>query len=107
MSDNMLKIRDFVLVGDNGRELFLHPNYSNTKIACYTGMAAEDHEIPVTGKGGSNGKGTFRSFRDRRVQGTLRFKPTSGMPGSSTAVAAQDNDSAYSFQDSAAVRLHL
>ena len=51
---------DFVLECDDGTLVSLHPNYGNTTIACYKGAPANDHELPRTGKGGTNGPRTFQ-----------------------------------------------
>ena len=66
---------DFVLVCDDGTQVCLHPNLGNPKIACYTGEGVQDHEIPNTGKGGSSGKGTYKYFKNKHIQATLKFDP--------------------------------
>ena len=71
---NMLLRWDFVVVTEDGTEVFLHPNYSNTKIECSKHMATPDHEIPRTGLGGTSGPGTFQYFQNKAVQHLLRFK---------------------------------
>ena len=63
--DVLLKEWDFVLECDDGTLVSLHPTYSNTKIACYKGAPATDHELPRTGKGGSNGPSTFQYFLNK------------------------------------------
>ena len=78
-NDPMMYIWDFVLVCDNGTLIFLHPSYSNNKIECYTGyegiQPARDHELPGTGRGGTSGPGTFKYFKNKGVQYTLKFGP--------------------------------
>lgn len=64
---------DFVLECDDGTLVSLHPNYGNTTIACYKGAPANDHELPRTGKGGSNGPGTFKYFLNKNKGKTLKF----------------------------------
>ena len=71
---------DFVLVCDDGTQVCLHPNFSNTKIACYTGEGVLDHELPNTGKGGSSGKGTNKDFKNKHIQATLKFDPKKRPP---------------------------
>ena len=74
----MLFVWDFVLVCEDGTQVFIHPNYSNTKIEFYRGVPEQDHEIPRSGLGGTSGPGTFKHFKNKHIQATLRFKPTSG-----------------------------
>ena len=74
----MLFVWDFVLVCEDGRQVFLHPNYSNTEIECYTGEPEQDHELPRGGLGGTNGPGTFLYFKNKNVQATLRFNANPG-----------------------------
>ena len=69
----MFKTWDFVLVCDDGTEVFLHPDFKSPKIACRTGEPATDHEIPKSGKGGSSGPGTYKHFKTKKVQMTLKF----------------------------------
>jgi hypothetical protein len=73
----MMKIWDFVLSRDDGVEVFLHPNYSDTKVAMYMRNPGEtdpeDHEIPASGMGGTSGRGTFRYFASKCTQKNLRF----------------------------------
>jgi hypothetical protein len=69
----MLKIWDFILVRDDGTQVCVHPNYSNTKFSCTYGVPETDHELPLTGKGGSNGPGTYKYFKNKRVDVGLRF----------------------------------
>ena len=70
---NMLYIWDFVVLRDDGTVAGLHPNFSNNNIEYYEGMAEEHMEIPATGKGGTNGPGTFQYFIKKGVQRKLRF----------------------------------
>ena len=72
-SADMLRIWDFVLVCEDGTEVGLHTNFSDKKIACYLGAAAQDHELPRSGKGGTSGRGTFKYFKNKRCQMTLKF----------------------------------
>ena len=82
----MLFVWDFVLVCEDGTQVFIHPNYSNTKIEFYRGVPEQDHELPRTGPGGTSGPGTFKYFKNKQTQATLRFKATSGkLPGAAVA----------------------
>ena len=56
----MLMIWDFVVVREDGTEVFLHPNYGETTFRSFSGMPLQDHEIPDSGLGGTNGRGTFK-----------------------------------------------
>jgi hypothetical protein len=80
--EEMLKIWDFVLVCKDGTLVCLHPNFSNTKIDCYTGVAEEDDELPRSGRGGTSGPGTYKYFKNKTIACTLRFdankKPDKG-----------------------------
>ena len=69
----MLKIWDFVLVCDDGTEVYLHPDFSKPNIAAYTGVPEPDHELPRSGKGGSSGPGTYKYFKNKQYQMTLKF----------------------------------
>ena len=93
---DMLMIWDFVVVRDDGTQVFLHPEYSTTKFQCFTGPPMQDHEIPKTGLGGTSGRGTYKYFKGKLNEVTLRFgqgKDTSSASSSAdpatTAVAAQ------------------
>ena len=94
---DMLYIWDFVVVRVDGTEVFFHPNYSETKLPSYTGVPLQDYEFPESGLGGTNGRGAFKYFRDKKTEATLRFsvepkgkgegKANSTGSSSSTAVA--------------------
>ncbi len=66
-------ICDFVLQREDGSIVSLHPDYTTTKVVCYEGALQPDHEIPRTGKGGTSGPGTFKYFKNKNVEVTLRF----------------------------------
>ena len=74
----MLFVWDFVLDRDDGSSVFLHPNWSSTKIACSWSRPVEDLDIPKTGLGGTNvpGSGTFKYFKNKQVDEQLRFDPS-------------------------------
>ena len=99
----MLMIWDFVLVRDDGSQIFLHPNYTTTKFSGFVGPSLTDCEIPRTGLGGTSGRGTYKYFKDKLHEFTLRFRGkgqsnarSSADPASlaTTALAAQHHDHA-------------
>ena len=74
----MGKIWDFVLVRSDRSAIFIHPDYTTTRVQCYHAHDRHfvpDHEIPASGKGGTSGKGTFRYFKDKHVDSVLTFLP--------------------------------
>ena len=73
LGPQMLFVWDFVLVCSDGAQVFLHPNYRNTKIECYTAEPEQDHEFPLSGLGGTSGPGTFKYFKNKKVEAILRF----------------------------------
>ena len=66
---------DFFLETDLGTLIALHPDFTSLKVACYKGIPATAFELPATGKGGSSGRGTFRRFKTKKLDVTLRFEP--------------------------------
>jgi hypothetical protein len=68
-----LKVWDFVLFRNDGSCIALHPEYRSKKIACTRGMPVTDLEIPKHGRGGSDGEGTFKYFKNRQADTQLRF----------------------------------
>ena len=79
----MLHIWDFVLTLENGREVWLHPEYASPKFGAYFEKPAEDYEIPRTGKGGTSGPGTYKYFKQKCYEVELRFDATNKYPGTS------------------------
>ena len=72
--DDMLYVWDFALRRDDGTELFLHPNWNDTNIACYSANAYDlDIELPNSGMGGTSGAGTFKYFKDKKTERTMKF----------------------------------
>jgi hypothetical protein len=65
---------DFVVVRDDGTQVWMHPTWSNTKIQVSSTAPARDHEVPRSGPGGTSGPGTFKHFKNKRTEATLRFK---------------------------------
>jgi hypothetical protein len=65
---------DFVFTRDDGTEMFLHPNHSNTSIEVHAKtIHVPDLEIPASGVGGTSGPGTFRYFKAKNTTGTMKF----------------------------------
>jgi hypothetical protein len=67
------QIWDFVLVRNDGSEVFLHPNWKGGKITCFLVDAASctpppDPELPRSGQ-----TGPFWYFKDKAATHTLRF----------------------------------
>ena len=56
------------MVRDDGSEVALQPNYNNTEIECYVPDGQRDHKIPRIGLGGTSGPGTFKYFKNKKVQ---------------------------------------
>ena len=71
--DGTLLTWDFWLVTDLGKEVGLHPNHGNNKVACYKGATTPDLEVPPSGKGG-RGKPGFQNIINRQVHSKLRFQ---------------------------------
>ena len=71
----MLHIWDFVVVCDDGTEIFLHPDYTTTKVPGHVHAPEEDTEVPRSGPGGTSGPGTFKYFKTKKIEFTLRFDP--------------------------------
>ncbi len=84
----MLKEWDFILTRDDATEVWLHPNFSETKMACKLGVPYTDHEIPKNGKGGTNGPGTCKYFKTKQVHDHLRFDAAKGKPQSRSKAAS-------------------
>jgi hypothetical protein len=69
----LLKQWDFVLLRDNGTQVFIHPSWKGNKVECRIGMPQQDHRVPMSGVGGTSGPGTFKYFKNKQVERTLRF----------------------------------
>ena len=69
----MLKVWDFFLDREDGTCLTLHPNWSNTRVECKFRPPVMDHRIPRTGRGGSDGPGSYQRYVNRQVDAKLRF----------------------------------
>ena len=66
---------NFILERDNGSCVVLHPRWNNTKVDCKWSLPEMDHEVPRAGRGKSDGKGTFKKFKDKQWDEKLRFDP--------------------------------
>ena len=71
---------NFVLDPSDGTFVTLHPAYKGTIFAMREGLPEPDHEAPNTGPGTSEGKGTYRYYKNAGVQTALRFDPNRVMP---------------------------
>ena len=105
VAEAQFHIWDFVLWRADGSYIAMHPQFSSTKVECKTHWPTFDGELPATGKGGTNGRGTFQGFIKKQVDMTVIFdahKPTTAAPTRSRgvqnphAVAAQGKGSASS-----------
>ena len=65
---------DFVLTFRSGRVVYLHPNWKGTEVSAHFGTPPPDAEVPKTGLGGSDGKGTYMRFKWKGYNTTLRFR---------------------------------
>jgi len=86
------KVWNFVLERDDGTMVALHPNFSDTKVSCQFGGWRSDHELPRTGRGGTSGRGTYKHFRNKHEDATLRFdaqKNGKGTPQSRSRPASR------------------
>ena len=68
---------DFVIWRKDGSGIRLHPEWSRTKFATFAVEGhAEQVQCPHKGPGRSDGKGTFKRYKDVATQGTLKFDHT-------------------------------
>ena len=69
-----LRIWDFVLTREDGSALRLHPQWTTTKVETF---AAEGHNtavaVPQAGLGNSDGRGTYRLYKDIGMGYMIRF----------------------------------
>ena len=76
VTEDRLGLWDWMLENAEGRQIYLHPSYGSTKIECKLNTPREDGEIPTTGRGGSDGAGTFKHYKTKNVDATLKFDGT-------------------------------
>ena len=69
----MLNVWHFVLECSNGAKVFLHPSLTSKEVECHDVDVPFDNVLPRSGKGGSNGKGTFKKFKYKTVIDKLKF----------------------------------
>ena len=78
VADN--RIWDFVIHRSGGTGIRLHPQRKSTKIETYDIEGhAEEVPLPRKGAGRSDGKGTFRWYKDVGNKMTLKFDPANSM----------------------------
>ena len=63
---DMMCIWDFFLETDLGTLIALHPDLHSLKVQCYKAIPVAEFESP---------RGTFRRYKTKKVDVTLRFKP--------------------------------
>ena len=69
-----LQMWDFVLWREDGSGIRLHPEWTRTTIATFaTEGHAEQVQCPRKGPGRSDGKGTYKKYKEVATQGTLKF----------------------------------
>ena len=78
----------------DGTQIHLHPDFTTKKVPAFIGPAAKDLSHPSTGLGGSDGPGTFRSYKNKRIEQWLQFgtplntpRPTPGKEPAAVADA--------------------
>ena len=68
---------DFVIWRKDGSGIRLHPEWSRTKFATFAVEGhAEQVQCPQKGPGTSDGKGTFKKYKEVATNGTLKFDHT-------------------------------
>ena len=75
-TDTQLRVWDFVLIRKDGSGVRLHPQWSTPKVESYA-VEGHDEEVqtPWAGLGGSDGPGTYKSYKEIGSQRMLRFGP--------------------------------
>ena len=75
--DAKLRVWDFVLTRADGSAVRLHPQWSTKAVDSYAVEGhAEEVKIPVHGLGESDGRGTYKHFKDLGTQRMLKFDGT-------------------------------
>ena len=65
---------DYVLVRDNGTQVFIHPNYSSNKVDCNICVPEQDHEVSVlSGRWLDMWAKEYGVLWKKRAKITLRF----------------------------------
>jgi len=84
-TEDQLMIWDFVLVRANGTEVWLHPNYTSTKVECLEPCGPDvpgcpqpqDPDVPKSGLGGTSGPGIYNFYKNKNLKTLLHFKANS------------------------------
>ena len=69
------EVWDFVLDRSDGTCVSLHPNYKGTRVSMREGLPEPSHTTPKGGPGTSEGRGTYKYYKNKHVEATLRFDP--------------------------------
>ena len=64
---------DFVLKRSDGTAVRLHPEWSTPKVSTYAVEGHEETQIPRNGLGMSDGRGTFKYYKEVGQARTLKF----------------------------------
>ena len=64
---------DFVLTDGDGHSVHLHPSHKGPKVQAHMGQPPVDDEVPRAGRGGSDGRGTFKKFKQKGYDMALKF----------------------------------
>ena len=72
---------DFVLTRDDGSGIRLHPQWSTTKVETYAVEGGEGLQPPRAGLGKSDGRGTYKKFKEAGSHKMLRFDGMKRPPG--------------------------
>ena len=76
-NDAKLRVWDFVLTRADDSAVRLHPQWNTKAVESYAGEGhAEEVNIPVHGLGKSDGRGTYKHFKDLGTQRMLKFDGT-------------------------------
>ena len=79
---DMLYEWDFVLVRENGTEVWLHPSWNSPTVRCNKPCEPDvvgfpqpqTDDVPLNGLGGSSGPGTYKWHKDKNKKTELRWK---------------------------------
>ena len=73
-SQTLRRIWDFVLHREDGTSIRLHPDWKGTKVGTFDGCGhMEPVPLPKAGPGGTDGRGTFKYYKQGSNKHTLRF----------------------------------
>jgi hypothetical protein len=70
------EVWDFVLDRSDGTCVSLHPHFKGTSVSMREGLPEPSHTMPKGGPGTSEGPGTYKHYKNKHVQATLRFDPS-------------------------------